>query len=153
VKLIEVIGCPAPEVVLNESALGKSKFVISFDVSKIPLPTCTDLRKDHHFFIGDHPHNSTVAEHRAVMSLKKFLEETFGFQIHDLSHSKIVSFELKMGHVVSSIKSLSNRLNTFIKQYQSSIKILEPLLSFASLNCSLVFTGISESFSGLCNAS
>lgn len=76
-KLVEAIGGNAPEVVFKDSTPGKTKFVLSLDFNKLPIPTVSLRPNDQRIFYGDHPHDSSIAEHRAVMSVKNLLEETF----------------------------------------------------------------------------
>jgi hypothetical protein len=152
-KLIEVLGGHAPEVVLKESIPGKNNFIICLDVSNIPHPTLSVLPNDQYLFFGDDPQNSSIAIHKALISLKNFLEDTFAVEIHELSHSKIRTLELKIAHVVSSVKSFTNQFQSFMKDYQSSINLLAPIISSASQNCSSVIIGISKSLSDLCNVS
>ena len=76
-KLIEALGGCAPELFLKDSTSGKMKFVLSLDVTKIPCSHVSVLPDRPHFFSGDDPHNSSCAEHKALMSVKKFLEDNF----------------------------------------------------------------------------
>lgn len=51
------------------------------------------------------------------MSVKDFLEENFAVQIHDISHSKILTFQSNVAHAVSSIKAFSSQFGSFMKEY------------------------------------
>jgi hypothetical protein len=95
--------------------------------------------------IGDDPHNPIVAAHKAIMSGKEFLEETFAIEIHDISHAKILSCQMKQNQVVSSIEAFIRRFHSFLKEYQSSINHLDPILTSASQYTTNVFTEISKS--------
>lgn len=134
---------------LKDSTSGKMKFVLSLDVTKIPCSHVSVLPDRPHFFSGDDPHNSSCAEHKALMSVKKFLEDNFSVQIHDLSYT----FEMKIADVVSSINAFSNRCRSFISEFQSSIKILGPIISASSRDSSAVINGIAKSLSELCDVS
>lgn len=138
---------------LKDSTSGKMKFVLSLDVTKIPCSHVSVLPDRPHFFSGDDPHNSSCAEHKALMSVKKFLEDNFSVQIHDLSYPKIHTFEMKIADVVSSINAFSNRCRSFISEFQSSIKILGPIISASSRDSSAVINGIAKSLSELCDVS
>lgn len=151
--LIDHLGGPAPELVLKESTSENIKVVISLDVSKIPRPSAAVILQDPHLFSGDDPSNASVAEHKAVMSVIKFLEENFSLEIHDLSYSKLKKFESDIVDLVSRISSLNNRLLCFMRQYQSSVNLLLPIISSSSKDPSSVINGNSKSLSDLCNCS
>lgn len=150
-NLMAALGGPEPEVVQKESTPGKAKVVISLDLSKFPFPIVSGLPKQQQLFIGVDPHNSEAAEHKAIISVKKFLEENFGLEIHDFSHAKIGTFELKMAQLVSGLKSFTIRLRSYLKEYQSSINLLRPILNSAPVSVSPVFTEISNTLSRSCS--
>lgn len=149
-KIIEVLGGPAPELVLKDFTPGKMKFVLSVDVTKFPRCPVSVLPKEPHIFSGDDPHNSSVAEHKALMSVKNFLEENFSLQIHDFSYPKLKTFELKITDVVSSINAFTNRFRSFIGEFQSCINLLAPIISSSSVDSSPFINGVSKSLSELC---
>lgn len=152
-NLIEVLGGRKSEVVFKDLTPGKVKFVIFLDLTKIPCRTVSSLPIARHYFTGDDAYNTTIAEHKAVISVQNFIEAAFAVQIHDLSYSKILILESKIGHVVSSINAFSSRLHTILKEYQSCINLLAPIISCASQNSSSLFTANSKSLSALCNVS
>ena len=125
-KLIEGIRGPAPEVVVKEKTPVQFKLLIALDGTKIPCPIVSAVPKDQLLFFGDIL-NPRVAEHKAIMSVKKYLEETFAVEIHDISHSKILACQMKLNQVVSSIEAFIRRFHSFLKEYQSCINHLDPV--------------------------
>lgn len=86
------------------------------------------------------------------MSVMKFIQEFNHLEIHDISHAKIKSLELKMTHEWYGVKALAVRVESFIKDYQTCINDLSRIVSGGSSDGSIFLSGILKPLSDLINA-
>lgn len=99
--LFGAIGCGPPEATPLELSPNKTVVQIVFDGTLIPFPVRTGEHKDQAVFLAEDA-NGLIAENKAVISVVKYLEHTHGFEVHDISHSKIIALSIERSQLLPS---------------------------------------------------
>lgn len=106
--------------------------LVAFDGTNMPYPVLTGGPILPKTFYGEDPNSGELAEHKALMSLIEYLKETYGIEIHDISHSKFRACELKYSELMSSLGKFVDKFNVFLNKYVSCTTEFESILENAS---------------------
>lgn len=131
-EIVEGIGVPKPKILAKNAYAARNTVMFGFDGSNLPYAVISGGPILPKTFYGDDLQSADLAEHKALMSLVEHLKQTYGTQIHDISHSKLKACELKCLEILSAMENFVERFRVFLNKYESCTNDLLSLLSTAS---------------------